>query len=521
VLLIACVNVASLLLARAAGRRREMAVRAALGAGRARLVGQTLSESLVLGVLGGVAGLLVAYWGIQGLRQLAPKNLPVTGLHDFGLDLRVLSFTFALSIATGLLFGLLPAWQVAGQDFHAVLKEGTRTGGPIRRRLRLTLVVGEIALASLLLVGAGLTLRSFHALLQSPPGFEPSGVVTIPVALPGRRYDSAEKVRATFEHIEQRLASLPGVRAIGATSHLPLTGQDSRLGVTIEGREPPTDSPTRAHPRAITPGYFRALGIRLAAGREFTSADRVGTPPVAIVNETMARRYWPGGSPVGRRLVIGGTTTPVEVIGIVADVRHWGLDAAVNPELYLPHAHQPVALLTFVLSTDRDPAALSGAIREQLRAVDADLPLSSVRTMNQVAEQSVASRRATMWLLAMLAVIALALAAAGIYGVMAHLVTLRTAEIGVRMSLGAGPRTMMVLVLREGLVQAAIGLSIGLTGAALVMRAFRARFFEVSPADPLTFVAVAALLVATVLAACLVPARRAMRVDPVEALRNT
>jgi len=521
VLLIACVNVASLLLARAAGRRREMAVRAALGAGRARLVGQTLTESLVLGMLGGLAGLLVAYWGIQSLRQLTPEALPVLGLRRFGLDLRVLAFTFALSIATGLLFGLLPAWHLASQDLHNVLKDGTRTFGLVRRRLRLALVVGEIALASVLLVGAGLTLRSFQALLQAQPGFEPDGALTTLVTLPGRRYGTAETRLATFDQLEQRFASIAGVRAVGATSHLPLSGQDSRLGVTIEGRDAPTGSPTRAHPRAVTPEYFRAMGIQLLAGRAFTPADRAGTPLVGIVNDTMARRYWPGESPIGRRLVIGGTTASVDVIGIVADVRHWGLDSPVNPELYLPLAQQPVFGLTFVLSTDRDAAALTGSVREQLRAIDSDLPLSKVQTMKEVAAQSVASRRAAMLLLAILGVLALTLAASGIYGVMAHLVALRTAEIGVRMTLGAKPGAVMLLVLREGLVQAALGLTAGLGAAALIMRAFRARLFEISPADPLTFVAVTVILLTTAAAACLIPARRAMRVDPVEALRNT
>ena len=361
VLLIACVNVASLLLAQAAGRRREMAVRAALGAGRARLAGQTLTESLVLGVIGGLAGLIVAYWGIQWLRQLTPEALPVIGLRQFGLDLRVLAFTFVLSIATGLLFGFLPAWHLASQDLHNVLKEGTRTGGLVRRRLRVALVVGEIALASVLLVGAGLTLRSFQALLHAQPGFASDGVLTTFVTLPGRRYGSDEKRLAAFDQIEQRFASVAGVRAVGATSHLPLSGQDSRLSVSIEGFNPPPDVQTRAHPRSVSPGYFQTMGIALVAGRTFSAADRAGSPLVGVVNDTMARRYWPGGSPLGQKLVVGGTTASVEVIGIVADVRHWGLDLPVNPELYLPLAQQPTGGLTFVLSTDLEPSALTRA----------------------------------------------------------------------------------------------------------------------------------------------------------------
>jgi predicted permease len=520
VLLIACVNVASLLLAQAAGRRREMAVRAALGAGRARLAGQTLTESLVLGVIGGLAGLIVAYGGIQWLRQLTPEALPVIGLRQFGLDLRVLAFTLVLSIATGLLFGFLPAWHLASQDLHNVLKEGTRTGGLVRRRLRVALVVGEIALASVLLVGAGLTLRSFQALLHAQPGFASEGVLTTFVTLPGRRYGSDEKRLAAFDQIEQRFASVAGVRAVGATSHLPLSGQDSRLSVSIEGFNAPPDVQTRAHPRSVSPGYFQTMGIALVAGRTFSAADRAGSPPVGVVNDTMARRYWPGGSPLGQKLVVGGTTASVEVIGIVADVRHWGLDLPVNPELYLPLAQQPTGGLTFVLSTDLEPSALSASVREQLRAVDPDLPLSRVRTMNEVAAESVASRRVAMLLLAILGVLALTLAASGIYAVMAHLVALRSAEIGVRMTLGAKPRAVMLLVLREGLVQAAAGLAIGLGAAVLIMRAFRTRLFEVSPADPMTLTVVAAILLTTAVAACIIPARRAMRVDPIEALRS-
>ena len=521
VLLIACVNVASLLLAQAAGRRREMAVRAALGAGRARLAGQTLTESLVLGVIGGLAGLIVAYWGIQWLRQLTPEALPVIGLRQFGLDLRVLAFTFVLSIATGLLFGFLPAWHLASQDLHNVLKEGTRTGGLVRRRLRVALVVGEIALASVLLVGAGLTLRSFQALLHAQPGFTSDGVLTTFVTLPGRRYGSDEKRLAAFDQIEQRFASVAGVRAVGATSHLPLSGQDGRLSVSIEGFNAPPDMQTRAHPRAVSPGYFHTMGIALVAGRTFSAADRAGSPLVSVVNDTMARRYWPGGSPLGQKLVVGGTTASVEVIGIVADVRHWGLDLPVNPELYLPLAQQPTGGLTFVLSTNLDPSALTASVREQLRAVDPDLPLSRVRTMNEVAAQSVASRRVAMLLLAILGLLALTLAASGIYAVMAHLVVLRSAEIGVRMTLGAKPLAVMLLVLQEGLVQAAAGLAIGLGAAVLIMRAFRTRLFEVSPADPMTLTVVAAILLTTAVAACIIPARRAMRVDPIEALRST
>jgi putative ABC transport system permease protein len=518
VLLIACVNVANLLLARAASRRREVAVRAALGAGRARLAGQSLTESVLLGLLGGTAGLLVAYWGIELLRQLAPSDVAVVGLGRMSLDMRVLAFCSLLSIGTGVLFGVLPAWQLAHQDVNEALKFGSRTAGGVRRRLRIALVVSEIALASLLLASAGLTWRSFHTLLRSEPGFTTNGVLTSLITLPGARYRGAEKQLATFADIEQRLMTIPGVVAVGATSALPLSGMDGRRGVGIEGREPTPDTPTRAHPRSVTPDYFRAMGIQLIAGRGFSAADRNGSPLVVIVNDTMARRYWPGQSAIGRRVALSDSEWR-EVVGVVRDVRHWGLDEAVNPELYLPLAQMPWNGLVFTLRTSVPPQSTAASVREQLRAVDADLPLSDVRTMEEVAVESVAARSASMRVLGIFGALALILAAAGIYGVMAHLVAIRRNEIGVRMTLGARPADVMRLILREGVIQAAVGLAIGLTGAVVVMRIFRSLLYEVSPADPITLAVVGVVLLTTALFACALPARRAMKVDPVSALR--
>ncbi len=520
VLLIACVNVANLLLARAAVRRREFAVRGALGAGRARLIGQALTESLVLALVGGIAGLLVARWGVDLLRSIAPANAPVVGLAHLGLNVRVLLFSLALSIVAGTLFGLAPALQFAGQDLNDALKEGGRSPMGVRRGLRMTLVVSEIALASLLLVGAGLTLRSFQTVMRAEAGFTTNGVLTALVTLPGSRYRTDEKLLSTFEQIEERFRSIPGVRRVGAAAALPLTGQGGRRGIIVEGYEPAPDTPTRAHPRPITPGYFSALSIQLIAGRHFTSADRGGSPPVTIINETMARRYWPNTSPLGKRVLFVGTKDWREVVGIVRDVRHWGLDQPVNPEMYLPLRQYPSSGVTFVMATDQDPGSLASAVREQLRGVDPDLPLSNVRTMEDVAARSVATRRVGMQLLGVFGALALILAAAGIYGVMAHLVTLRTGEIGVRMTMGARPGDVMGLVLKEALVQAVIGLTIGLTAALVLLRSLRSWLYEVSPADPITLASVALVLLATALFACLVPARRAMRVDPVTALRQ-
>jgi putative ABC transport system permease protein len=519
VLLIACVNVANLLLAKAAARRREMAVRAAVGAGRWRLAGQALTESVVLAMVGGVAGLLVAYWGIEVLRQITPRGVQVLGVDQLKLDPIVLAFTFVLSIISGLVFGLLPAWHLASQDVNESLKEGGRSPAGIRRRLRLSLVVSEIALASLLLVGAGLTLRSFQTVLQADPGFKQDGVLTAYISLPAVRYPDDAKQVAAFDEIERRLAALPGVRTVAATSHLPLSGQDSRTGVVIEGREPTPDTPTRAHPRAITVDYFRTMGIRLIEGRNIAASDTGDTPFVAVINETMAKRYWPGISPVGKRFFTAGGTVKREVIGVVSDVKHWGFDRPANPEMYFPQRQMVWDGLTFVLATDLDPVTLTAAVREQLKGVDPNLPLSSVRTMEEVATRSVAARRSAMLLLGIFGALALVLAAAGIYGVMAQLVALRSAEIGVRLTLGAQPLTVMRLILREGIVHAIVGLALGLGTAVIVMRAFSSMLYRVSPADPLTLVAVAVLLLATTALSCMVPARRAMRVDPVKVLR--
>ena len=520
VLLIACVNVANILLAKAAGRRREMAVRAAVGAGRARLAGQMLTESVVLALLGGAAGLFVAWWGIALLRQITPQGVPLLGLSHLRLEPRVVAFTAGLSLLTGVLFGFLPAWHLAGQDVNVSLKDGGRSPGGVRRTLRVALVVSEIALASLLLVAAGLTLRSFQSVLNLPPGFQTKGILTANVVLPASRYREDAALLTGFNRIEEKLRGLPGARPVGATTALPLSARDGRRGVGIEGRTPTPDAPTRAHPRAVTPGYFQAIGITLLSGRPFTAADSATSPKVAIVNETMARRYWPGASPVGKRIRFSDPVDWIDVVGVVADVKHWGFEAPVNPEVYLPLPQYLSRGVTFVVAADGDPASLAPAVRERVRGFDPDLPLSGLKTMEEVASVSVASRRAGMLLLAVFGALALVLAAAGIHGVMSHLVALRTAEIGVRMTLGATPAAVMGMVLREGTVQALIGLAIGLSGGVLLMRTFRSMLFGIEPADPMTLSVVGLGLLTTAIAACVLPARKAMRIDPVNAVRG-
>ena len=519
VLLIACVNVANLLLARAVSRRRETAVRAALGAGRLRLISQGLTESVVLALCGGIAGLLVAYWGVAALPRLAPEAGTVVGLDRVGIDARVLGFTLLLSLATGALFGLLPAWQLTRQAVNDSLRDGGRSIVGGRHRLRVCLVVAEVALASLLLVGAGLALRSFRMILSTDSGLRANGVMTALVTLPRARYPQTDRQVAAFLAIEERLAAMPGARSVGATSHLPMSGMNARTGIAIQGYEPAPDTPTRVHPRVITPGYFETMGIAVLRGRGFTPQDDARAPLVAVVNEEAVRRYWPGASPIGGRVRVIGTEEWREVVGIVRDVRHWGLTSPVQPELYMPVPQFPWGGLVFVVAGSGDAVPLAAGIRSAVHAVDPELVVARARTMERVQELSVEGQRVTMLLLATFAGVALLLAAAGIYGVMAHLVSLRTSEIGIRMTLGARPRDVLQQIMREAVVQTAIGLGIGLAGAVILMRAFRTLLYEVSPSDPLTLGGVALILLASALVACYVPARRAMRVDPVTALR--
>ena len=521
VLLIACVNIANLLLAKAASRRRELAVRAAVGAGRARLVGQMLTESVVLALIGGAAGLLVARWAIDALRYMAPAGVPLVGLGHLGLEPRVLLFTLGLSVVTGILFGALPAITLAGQDLNTSLKEGGRSPSNVRRSLRVALVVSEIGLASLLLVAAGLTVRSFQALLNAAPGFNPEGTLTFTVSLPPARYSGPAAPLQAFQQISDRLRALPGVTAVGATSHLPLTANDSRRGVRIEGLAPTPDTPTRAHPRTVTGDYFKAMGMTLREGRTFTEADHAKAPLVVVINETMAKKYWPNdASALGKRFMLSAPEEWWHVVGVIADVKYWGLNVPVSPEMFMPEAQYPSLARTFVVRTSGDPRQLAAAARDSVRQVDSALPVSELQPMTDVAADSVAAQRSGMLLLSIFGALALILSAAGIYGVMSHMVALRTSEIGIRMTLGAQPSTVMALILREGLTQALVGLALGITAGVLVMRAFRSLLFEVQPADPVTVFAVAVLLFTTAAIACLVPARRAMHVDPVSALRS-
>jgi putative ABC transport system permease protein len=525
VLLIACVNVANLLLARAAARRREMSVRSALGASRGRLIGQALVESVSLSFVGGIAGLVMGWVLLKALPAVMPERMSVVGLEELHLDVRVLLFSFALALLTGVLFGLLPALQASKPDMTDTLKEGGRGAAGIRRRARIALVVGEVTLAALTLVGAGLVVRSFSQTMAQPLGFDPSQRLTLGIAVPSARYKTPEERRAVLLDIERRFAALAGVRSVGAVNLLPLGGGDSRTGIGIENRErKPDDPPTRMHPRIVTPTYFSTVGIPIKQGRGFESTDDDRALPVVIVSETSARRFWPDGNPIGQRVQFGGDEVWRTVIGIAGDVRHWGLRRDVNPVLYWPQAQAMTSSLNFVLRSDVDPSTLTSAVRATVKAVDPNLPLASVRTFDDVVAESVRSERAQTLLLGAFGVLSLVLAVIGVYGVMAQLVTTRVHEIGVRMTLGARPFDILRGLMTEGLWQALAGLAIGLVAGSYIMRVGglpEELLFHVQPWDPITLTAVGLILIVATLAACLIPARRAMRVDPVNALRQS
>lgn len=518
ILLIACINVTNLLLAQAAGRRREMALRAAIGAGRLRLMRQVLVECGVMAIAGGAMGLLLAVWTVR----LLASQLPAVARPDQTVifSLPVLLFTIAVCIASGLIAGLLPAWHLVREDPSEPLKEGGRSPVSMKRALRFGLIVTEVALTSLLLVGAGLTLRSFQTVLAQPAGIETDHRLTFRIGLPGTRYPDRAAAERLWNALEARLAAEPLIQAAGGAMLPPLSGLDGRRGIGIENRERgPDEGPTRAHPRPVSANYFKAIGSHIREGRGFLPTDTTTSLQVVVINDTMARRYWPGVSPIGKRVRFSDSDWR-EVVGVIDDVKHWGLDAEVNPEMYLPTPQFSAFAMTWVLHTNGDPLALVPIVQRHVKELDANLPLFQVRTMEEMAATSVERRRWTMMLLGWFAVLALLLAAAGIYGVMAHLVSLRTPEIGVRLTLGARPGAVMRQILAEGAMQAGIGLAIGLGASVAVMRGLRTILFGIEPTDPTTLVSVGVSLMAVALLAVAVPALRAMRVDPITALRQ-
>ena len=525
VLLIACVNVANLMLARAASRRREMALRTALGASRGRVVRQLLTERLLPSLLGGAAGLLLAMWGTDLLIAASPVDIP--RLKEVGLDARVVGFTTAVSVLTGVLFGLAPALQVSRVHLADSLKEGARgsTEGGGRVRARSLLVVSEVALSLVLLAGAGLLLRSFERVRAVDPGFDPQNVMTVGLSPARAKYQTPEQQAAFFGDVLRRVGEAPGVVSAGLTNVLPLSGDNSAGTFLIDGRPAPSASEKpRANYRVISPDYFRTMGIALKGGRSFTEHDAKDSPRVIVVNEARARRYFPGEDPLGKRILI--ETDPAlepnpptrEVVGVVADVRHESLEAPPEPEYYVPYRQEPERYMEVVAHTA--PGVGAEALRGAVKAVDREQYVPEVAPMGKLLADSVARRRFQLLLLGLFAAAALALAAVGIYGVMSYAVTQRTHEIGVRLALGAEGGDVLRMVVGQGLGLALAGVGVGLVAGLGLARAISGLLYGVSPADPLTFASVSLLLVAVALFSCVVPARRATRVDPMVALRH-
>lgn len=528
VLAIACANVANLLLARAATRHKEMAIRTALGAGRLRIIRQLLTESMLLALVGGGIGLLLAIWGIDLLRTAGADSLPSTAVVK--LDGRVLIFTLGVSLLTGIIFGLAPALGSAKSGLHDTLKEGGRssTAGGRRHWLRSTLVVTEVALSLVLLVGAGLLIKSFFRILDTDPGFKPQNLLTMQLALNPKK-DEGAKVLNFFNDLNRRLAALPGVEAAAFSNGIPLGGT-ADTSFAIVGRPKPEPGNQPQTMMYITgPEYLQAMGIRLIKGRFFTMQDTQKSPRVAVIDEAFARQQFPNEEPLGHYLAGDGKDNPdAEIVGVVAHVKHFGLDAVerIQPQMYLPFNQAPDDILPFlaprmnlIIRTSADPLNLTAAVRREVQALDPNQPVYNVSTMERTIEQSLDTQRLSMTLLAILASLALILAAVGIYGVMSYTVSQRTHEIGIRLAIGAQPRDVFRLVLGQGMTLTLIGVVVGLMGAFGLTRLMTRMLFGVEPTDPTTFAAIAILLIGVALVACYLPGRRATRVDPLVALR--
>ncbi|MEK6281436.1 MAG: ABC transporter permease [Acidobacteriota bacterium] len=520
VLLIACANVANLLLARSSARHKEFALRAALGASRARIVRQLLTESALLSLLGAGLGVLMALWGRNLLLAAIPDDMPFW--MKFDLDLRVLGFTFAVTVITGLVFGVVPALHASRTDLNETLKEGGRSGSATHNRLRSLLVVAEVALSLVLLVGAGLMLRSFEKLAHVDSGINPDRVLTVEVPLPRAKYPEPAQQSAFFQQLMSRVAALPGASSAAAASGLPLRGGWGR-SLTVEGQALLSvgQAPMIQH-SVVTPNYFHTMGIPLREGRDFTNADDPGATRVTIVDERLARQYWPDASPLGKRVRFGPPESNEPwhtIVGVVGAVRHERLDRETRQSIYVPYLQIPVRGMTVAVRTSGDPGSLAGAVRQQVVALDKDQPVTNVMTMDDVISRSVWQERFYAMLFGIFAALALVLAAVGIYGVMSYAVTQRTQEIGIRMALGARAVDVLKLILRNGMTLITIGVVIGLVGALALTRLLATLLFGVAPTDTLTFVTVSAVLIFVALVACYLPARRATKVDPLVALR--
>jgi predicted permease len=528
VLLIGCANLANLLLARAATRRKEIAVRIALGAGRLRILRQLLTESVLLASAGGVCGLLLAAWSFAALRRLIPSELAASA--TLGLDGQALAYTLGLSLVTGVLFGLAPAWQATRVDLGDALKQSGARTGMGNRRLQKALVVAEVALALVLAAGAGLLIQTFYRLRQVDAGFRAENVLTMQTRLPRARYMDHAKRTAFFQQVLERVRTLPGVASVAYASRLPLSGRGGIYTLIIEGRPAQAGVAMEATHRQISPEYFAALGIPLKQGRAFEERDTLQTQAVIIINETLAHRFFPDKSAIGKRFSI--TTayqsdtlplSPLTIIGVVGDVKQSGLENEIMPELYLPHAqvaYNASSIPSYLIArTAGDPLGVATPVRQAVHTVDPDLPVADVRTMESLLDEMVAQRRLRMTLLVAYAGLALLLAAVGIYGVLAYFVTQHTLEIGIRMALGAQAEDVLLFVLRRGMGMALAGVGLGLITSFAVTRLMKTLLFGVSATDPLTFGLTAITLMLLSLLACWIPARRATKVDPMVALK--
>ncbi len=520
VLLVACANVANLMLARTSARQKEFAVRAAMGASRWRIVRQALTESLLLSLLGAGLGLLLAMWGIKLLLSLIPVKLPFW--MNFTLDLRVLAFTSAISLLTALIFGTMPAIFGTRVDLNHTLKEGGRSATSVRHRTRDLLVVAEVALALIVLVGAGLMIQSFLRLRHVGPGFNENNVLTFGVILPQAKYPERPQRAEFFRSLLTRVRALPGVQAAAATTTLPLSGDNWGRSLTVEGYPVLSvgQAPMIQH-TVVTPGYFQTLGIPIIAGRDFTDWDTNDSEKVTIIDERLAREYWPNESAVGKRVRFGPPEANEPwhtVVGVVGAIRHQRLDAETRKSVYLPHLEVAVGGLSVVVRA-REPLNLASAVRSQVKEMDPDLPVISLMTMDDVVSQSIWQNRLYAILFSAFAVVAMLLAAVGIYGVMSYSVTQRTQEIGIRLALGAQLKDVLRLVLGGGLTLSLVGLVLGIGGALAMTRLLSSLLFNVTPTDATTFIAVSGILLFVVLVACYIPARRATKVDPLVALR--
>ncbi len=522
-LLIACANVANLLLVKATVRRKEIALRAALGASRGRMLRQLMTESVILSLFGGGIGLLIAYWGVGAIIAVIPSNLP--RLDAIHLDTRALFFTLAAALLTGLLFGLLPALQASRLNLNNVLKEGGRdsAAGASSNRLRNIFTVAEVALALILLVCAGLMVRSFINLQKVDPGFDASRVLTMQVQLSSTKYKEDAQLANFSEQLLERVTTLPGIEAAGLMSDMPLSGGGSYLSFAIEGQPFNPNAPTQdAMVHAASSDYFKTIGLPLKRGRLFAAQDHQTAPPVIVINETMARRYWGDEDPLGKRINFGdgnGQPTWLTIVGIVGDVHQEALHQDPYPETYAPIVQQPSWVFSVVVRTAADAATVAGSVREQVKQLDSDLPVFNVRAMETLLADAIARPRFNTLLITIFAALALLLAAVGIYGVMSYSVTQRQHEIGVRMALGAKATDILKMVIGQGLKLVLIGIGIGLAGVLVLTRWLESLLFGVTTTDLLTMVAVPLILAGVALAACFVPARRATRVDPMVALR--